>query len=331
MRARLDDLHSIGLVRDLPYYQLPASAWTDLRNITLKDNSAQRFRGYGRFLEDLSFTPLSLFPASSRQDETLIVAGQQEVWALIGTDFVNISREGDPYVADSVLGWTGGSLGVVPVINNSFDVPQVWTRPGTTTQLEDLAGWPADVRARVVRPFKSFLVAYDISLSGERVPQMLWWSDITEPGEAPTNWDIADPTNSAGRVELAGTPDYIVDAHPLRDVNIIYKENSIWGMQFVGGNAIFRFYRITGDGGLASQNCVAEMPRGHVALSSDDLFFVDGQNAQSLIDKRIRSWLFSNIDPTWFQRCFVVSNWLESEVWLVFPSVGSEFCDTALV
>lgn len=331
MRARINDLGTQGLVRDVSGYKLPNSAWTWARNLEFQDAAVRRFRGYEVYEEELSVAPLSIISAISDSGEMLIVGGTDSVYAAFEGSLFDISGDSAPYTATEELGWNGGSLGTIPVINNGNDVPQVWLDPSTTSTLEDLPNWPADATCRVLRPYKAFLVGYDWTINGTRYPQMVKWSTIAEPGTIPSTWDEGDPTQDAGEVDLGGTYDAVVDALPLRDINIIYKERSIWGMQFTATDDIFRFYQISSSYGIMSPDCVADTPRGHVVLTPSDLILNDGQNPRSIIDQRVREWLFSNLDPTNFQLSFLAADPLRAEVWIVFPSLEATVPDTALV
>lgn len=56
-----------------------------------------------------------------------------------------------------------------------------------------------------------------------------------------------------------------------------------------------------------------------------------GGMAESIADGTIKEWLFSSIDEANAQRAFLCLNREETEVWIVFPSGGSEVCDRIAV
>lgn len=334
MRARVDTMGAEGFVPDLPPYKLPNAAWSHIRNVTAGDNADRRARGY-ELITDLPYLPLGLFRLQAGDDEWLVIPGQDEVQALLGGTLYDITRQDgagdpDPYSATQNLRWTGGVLNTVLVLNNGDDPPQAWLNPQTTTTLEDLPNWPSGLQARVLRPFKSFLVALDITDGGDRFPQLVKWSSIADPGQVPSSWDEGDPTTNAGQTDLAGSQDSVIDLVPYRDVGLIWKDRSLWGMQFTTGQEVFRFYQISAQSGVIAPNCIANTPIGQVAITNDDVVVTDGQQVRSVVENRVRRWLFSRIDPTFFQRMFLVAHPAENQVWIVFPELGEEYPTLAL-
>jgi hypothetical protein len=185
---------------------------------------------------------------------------------------------------------------------------------------------PSGVTA--VRSFKYYLVA----LAGKS----LYWTDAAQPGAIPTTF-TASATNDAGQVTLAETNGMLVDCKPLGDVNIVYKEDSIYAQQYIGGNDVFAFTRLPGNDGLYGRNCVASTPVGHVFLTQNlDIKVHAGGEARSIADGRVKQWLqgqtgfgITNALPA---NVSVVSNPEKSEVWITFPASGNgNTADTALV
>jgi hypothetical protein len=189
---------------------------------------------------------------------------------------------------------------------------------------------------RALRPFKNYLVAYDVSktVGGvlTRYPQLVKWSHAADPGSLPISWDEADTRYDTGEFPLADTNGIVVDALPMRDLNVIYKEDSTYLMQYVGGAFIFRFARAFSTIGTLGRNCAAQLPSGeHVVLGFDDIVLHNGTTARSLLDKRRRKDLFSRLDPTYYNRSFVALNARSREVWVCFPEVGATLPSLAYV
>jgi hypothetical protein len=225
--------------------------------------------------------------------------------------------------------WSGGVFGGVLVMNNGVDVPQYWA--GDAHPLRTLTGWDSNWRAQVVVPFKSYLVALDITKSGTRYGSMVKWSAEGVPGSIPSSWDATDVTKNAGENDLAETPDTLVDALPLGDALIIYKQFSMYAMRFIGGDFIFQFQKLPGESGMLFRGCGANTPLGHVVLTAGDVVINNGQGVQSIADGQIRRYIFSNIDSTNYQRAFVTTNPQRNEVLVCFPEVGQQSCTKAAV
>jgi hypothetical protein len=82
---------------------------------------------------------------------------------------------------------------------------------------------------------------------------------------------------------------------------------------------------------MLTQWCAAAFEGKHAVLSTDDLIVHDLNQVQSIVNKRMRRWLFNQINPAYYHRCFVVPNHKNREIWTCFPSSGAEFPDLALV
>jgi len=230
--------------------------------------------------------------------------------------------------------WNGTLLSDIPVITNGQDDPQSWDPVGTGQRLVDLPNWPASTECKIIRAFKNFLVAMYITKSGTISPHMVKWSHQADPGAVPNSWDETDPTKDAGENELADTEAGVIqDAETLRDILVIYKDHSTWGMQHIGGIFIFRFFKIFTSSGILTQRCVQTVNNGaqHAVATQDDLIIHDGTVAQSVFDKRWRRFYQQTLDPDNFDRSFVQTNPRESELWLCFPQVGQIRPDTAIV
>lgn len=225
--------------------------------------------------------------------------------------------------------WSGGVFGGVLVMNNGVDTPQYWA--GDSHPLRTLTGWDNNWRAQVVVPFKSYLVALDLTKSGIRFGSMVKWSAEGAPGSIPSSWDATDVTKNAGEQDLAETPDTLIDALPLGDALIIYKQHSMYAMRFIGGEFIFQFQKLQGESGMLFRGCAVNTPLGHVVLTAGDVVLNTGQGVQSIADGQVRRYIFSNIDSTNYQRAFVTTNPQRNEVLVCFPEVGQQSCTKAAV
>lgn len=228
--------------------------------------------------------------------------------------------------------WTGGSINGVLILNNGVDIPQYWGGD-TALKLRDIPGWSSNWKAVSMRPFKNFVVALGITKSGVSYPNMVKWSNTLNPGSisAGGDWDETNPGIDAGEQELAETSDIIVDCLPLGDSNVIYKERSMYSMQYIGAPYIFRFQKLPGEYGMLAPGCGVSTPFGHVVLTAGDVVLNTGQGVTSIANGIIRSLIFKNIDSTNYKRSFVTSNPQKNEVWVCFPFGTSETCNKACV
>jgi hypothetical protein len=315
---------SIGFVPDVPPHELPPEAWSFVKNIRFNDNKAEKIKGHAAVFGAPSAAPYWNVGLVEGGVQYWIYAGLADVYATDGTAHKKISKAGG-YVASEALGWNGGVIGGIPVLNNGINAPQMWSPVDFATPglMEDLTGWPAVTHARIVRVYQNYLVALWITKSSVEFPHLVKWSHVADSGNVPSSWDETDPTLDAGENTLGETSDHLVDCKPLRDVNVIYKEDSIWGMSYIGGLFVFRFWNITKEIGMPSRRSAAEVRGRHIVFGADDIVQHDTQQVQTIVDRRMRRWINSNRDPDGIGLSFVVYNSRSNEMWFCFPENGA--------
>lgn len=324
---------SVGINRDLSQHDLPDNAWTDAKNIRFIDGYAQQFPGYAEVLASPSYTPQHLVPCSVSSNRYWIYATASKTFAVtnsggtaVHTDITHLTPR-----TGQVNLWTSTLLSGVPILNaNDGRAPMAWDL-NTAHKFVDLSNWQAGYSCKSIRAFKNFLIALGVNKSGTDYPFMVKWSHPADPGGLPSSWDQTDATKLAGEQDIADGYDKIIDGLPLRDSFMIYKENSIWRMDFVGGQYVFKFTKVMGKSGAMNLNCIGDIDGAHVVLTNDDVIIHDGNTSTSILDKAMRRWLFQNIDPTNYAKSFVFVNPQYNEVYICFPKAGSTVCDTSIV
>jgi len=324
------DLGKVGVVKDVQPQELPINAWSDCVNMRFRNGGLERMKGELQVFATPSVTPYWLQPFYQGGKRFWVHAGTAKVFADDGTTRTDITPTVAPTggVDDR---FTGGVLNGVLIANNGVDAPWYW---GGSGLLLPLPGWTAGMKAASIRPFKNFLVALDVTKPGTpatRFSQMVKWSDAAVPGAVPQSWDQNDKTKLAGELDLAEEPSLMIDQLPLGDVNIIYKENSMYAMRATGGMDVFSFQRLPGSVGALGRGCIAQTPLGHVVLTHGDVILHAGQGPRSIINGTLRKWLFQSIDSANRARSFVVTNPPYKEVWVCFPELGAERCTLAAV
>lgn len=325
-----------GVVKDLSIPNLPPSAWTDAKNIRFLDGSAVCFLGQQPVYEGNPVHPMHVLPVTVAGVRSWIYAGAQKTYLITpGSPVVHtpLTRQvggvDDDY-SGAPNAWTSTVVGGVPVLNNGVDPPQQWLLdPGQ--RMTDLSAWPADTTCRVMRAFKNSLVALGVTKAGDDYPYMVKWSHPADPGTLPVTWDPSDATKDAGEFDLADGYDKIIDGLPLRGSFMIYKESSIWRMDYIGGVYVYSFNKVLGTSGALNRNCIVELDGQHLVLTASDVIVHDGQTSTSVLDRQARIRLFEEIDVQYIHQAFVFKNPFLKEVFICYPSVGSASPNRALV
>ena len=331
MKVTIPTIGAAGVIKDVPAHELPPSALTDVQNVRVRDGRAERITGDRAVFAAPSAAPYGMWIYSTASKNFVVHAQLGAVFADDGsanpatrTDITGTAPTGA--ASDK---WTGGTLGGVLVINNGKDKPMYWGGD-TSANLATLTNWDTDWTCKVLRPFKNYLVALDVTKTSTRYPHMVKWSAAAEPGTLPT-WDETDPSTDAGEVDLAETSDPMIDAVQLGDSLIIFKKASAYAMTYIGGAFIFQFRKLPVIAGMLAPNCGAQVPGGLVVLSAGDVVFFDGTQATSILTGKLREWMFANIDSENYTRSFVVANPQLNEAWICFPMAGSTSCDKAII
>lgn len=228
--------------------------------------------------------------------------------------------------------WTSTMLGGIPVMNpdNGLDYPQRWNLD-INSRLVNLENWPEHVYCQAIKSYKSYLVALNITKGSTNYPYMVKWSNPADPGSIPDSWDETNPANDAGEVDLAEGYDQIVDGLQLRDSFMIYKQASVWRMDYVGGPFVFKFQKVLGTSGALNKNCIVEVDGFHFVLTNSDVIVHDGQTATSVLDKQTRRFLFQDMDVDYTSQAFVFKNPYLNEVFVCYTSVGNTVPNKAMV
>lgn len=327
MKAVIDQLDG-GLAPDQVDYNLPDGVFSTARNVRFRDSSAEKCKGNSAVFGSLSATAIWANNIGDGVTSYFAYGNEAIVYATDGTTHSQISTTS--YNAPINLGYTGGEFHGFQILNDTVLVPQRWA-PGLSNKIRDLDNWPASTFCKVIRPFGNFLVAMRVTQDAVYNPRLLRWSDAAAFGALPSSWDYTDPTNQAGITELGHSEDYIVDGKALRDSFVVYKQASTFLMTPVGGLDVFAFRELFTESGMLTEGCVAGFAQNHFVLTDHDVIVHDGSSMQSIADKRTRRAIFSAINPDRFERCFVVPNRRERQIYLCIPESGNDFPNIAWV
>ena len=318
-----------GYIADAVSQELPENGWSYAQNMRFRNGYAERFRGDSPVFTAPTVTPYWITSYRNQTSKFWIHAGTARVFVDDGVTRTDLTPT-TAYTGAVDDRWTGGSASGVMVINNGVDIPQFWGG-NVAAKFAPLTGWNAAWRCASMRPFKQYLIALDVTKSGTRFQNMVKWSAAAAPGTLPASWDETDAAKDAGETDIAETTDVLLDQLQLGDINVIYKERSMYAMQYIGPPYIWRFYRLPGDVGMLARGCAVNTPKGHVVLTAGDVVLHTGQGPQSIVDGRMRRWLFGGLDANNYGRSFVVANYPTNEVWICFPQQGQASCTQALV
>lgn len=317
-----------GSNADIEPSQLPNDIFTNAFNMRFADGAIEKITGYKTLYVSLLTVPWKLHNYVTATNSYWMFAGSNAIVVHDGTTQHNITPiAGRTTTVDNR--WNKATLNGMPIFNNRTDVPISWDGV-LSNPMTDIPGWPAGYKCNVIRAFKNFVFALNMEESGIRLPHKYRWSDAAAPGTLPTEWTATD-TNDAGSGNLSETQDFIVDGLPLKDVFIIYKQNSTYAIQYIGGRYIFKDELLFGSFGALAEGCVVEFDGQHAVLTTNDFIVHNGNSHKSVMDDIWRKFLFSQINSEFIDTCYLFHKQNDSEIWICYPQGASEFPNYAIV
>lgn len=318
-----------GIVRDVLARELPVGAASNAKNVRFRDGFVSRINGHVGVYGTPTVVPYSVMPFTTQSGRVIVYAGLQQIYSVTGTTHtVRTRTSGGAYNATEDNDWTGGVIGGIAYLNNPQDPPQYWD--GVSGNFAVDPTWP-NAKCKAFRVFRNYGIAMNVTKVLTNYPHMVKWSAPANPGALPSSWDETNPTTRAGETDLSDNQSIIVDGLGLDDQFVIYKESAYYLMRFIGGNEVFSFQRVSDVAGMLARNCAADTPLGHVVLTQGDVILHNGGEPQSIVQGRMRKWLFNQIDSTNYKRSFVAQNPDQKEVWICFPASGQAACTLALI
>lgn len=329
-----------GFIRDVAEYAVEPQAFNEVRNVRFNSSGAQTFGGEVEVMSQAPFSPLWLKAFPPIASPLWVYANGQQVYAYDG-NHNQITRVSGPYSGTPTERWHAEVLNGIGFFNNTVDVPQVWTDFDASQKLVDFAVWPASLRCKFLRPFKNFLFAGNLKriapsdgLPAGDYPFSIRWSDAAAPGTLPSSWALNDPTKLSGEQDIAATDDYLVDGMGLGNLFIVYKQKATYALYFVNVPNVFDgFDNQIVNKGILTRDCVQAHPKGHFVVGIDDIYIHNGSKGseQSVVEAKLRNWVFNQIDATNFFYCYTFQITRRSEIIFAFPEAGETYPTLGLV
>ncbi len=424
----ITNVGQVGIIQDIPPYNLPPNAWSGGNNVRFLDNGVKKIAGYEAVMATVPFAPYYLQPfldnantyywiaygatdiavwngstwtdvtrqatmtlngavssgagsitvavgaaltaldatgtllignedpASSSTDayEKLTYSARDTstgVITLTGTlasDHPNsavVTPEGATSTADDDYSanlktnrWQATNLNGLVVATNGSDGVQTWPLnasaiPELTVPFREIRNWPSGDKCKVIRSFRTFLVGLNWSRSAIEETRLVKWSTEASFGQPPSTWDEAEATLDAGEYQLADTPGDIIDAMAFGDSFLIYKNDAIYIMNYVGTPYIFSFKLLSPTIGCLTKNALAEFDGGHFFIGNSDFYVCNGQGVKALLPEKLRRTVFDNLNGTNdnYKKCFVAADYVRNEMLACYPAGSSDEVNKAVI
>ena len=311
-------LGTTGVITDVSGYNLPITAFTRAKNVRFNNGTVSAGPVFRSVSDNISYSPNFCYAltGSSSYDTILVVDDTFDLYEFTngsGTQRFNSSLSAS---ASAVVSAT--TLADVIYCNRDDTVP-VSRTPGQTN-FTALANWPSNHKAKVIRSYGDFLLALGMTEGSATFPNRIRFSDSVVANSIPSTWDASDTTNSAGFNDLVQMQTPIQDGATLGPNFLIYSKDQVWVQSFVGGSFIFQFRKLFDDAGIINTNCVVEVDNKHYVLDRNDIYVTDGNTRQSICDGTVRDYIFSGLDNSKTDVCFVMHNSKTEEIYFCYNS-----------
>lgn len=328
-----------GVIRDVKDHLIPPEAFSNAENVRFTDNGIERFLGDTQIFGTPTVVPFIIRNVPSVGVNFWLYASLTKMYGYDGTNHTNITRQTASvdvnYTPTFGYQWQSTFLGGIPIFNNGADIPQYWPGFSLATKMANLTAWPTTLRAKIVKAFGPYLIAFNLTDTGVSLPKAIRWSSFADPGSLPASWDYTDASVDAGQRYLTDDKGgQILDALLLGNQGVIYTEFATHVARFVGGIDIFTTDLLLKESGILTSGCAAAFNKGmgHFVVTQDDIIIHQGtKDAQSIVEKMNKKQIFAELDPTTYRYAFAFENPVKKEVWFCYPTIGATYPNKAFV
>lgn len=318
-----------GLVTDQNPYDLELTQFPNGNNVAFHEGRLGKSLGHS-VEQSLSFQPTHAHGWIYEGNDTVVIGSLQKLYRYDGSSVTNVTKTSDATNYSNSPRWQSEQIGTAMMFNNGADTPQYMFPTGT--RFADLPNWPTGLTTKCLKPYKSFLVMAGYETANSEHYYTVRWSDEYDPAGVPSDYNIASTTNLAGENRLSGNNGQLIDQLTLNNSQIVYAERGVFAMDFIGAPLVFSFRELFADDGILNRGACASFLNQHLVVGHNDIYVHDGNQKQSIVDKRVRRTFFNDIKDKRSVFCQTIND--RSEVWICYAdndAADSETANRALV
>ena len=210
---------------------------------------------------------------------------------------------------------------------NAGDAARLTTRASTTTSGFQTTNNPTATRVTLVSPTTRHLIhcGTETTIGTPSTQDDMF---IRFSNQEDINEYTATAINTAGSQRIQdGTK--IMGALKAKETILIWTDNALYTMKFVGGDFVFGFEQVGTNCGLIGKNAAVEIDGVAFWMSPNGFFMFDG-TVKSL-PCSVEDYVYDQIDTTKGQQIYAGINNLFTEVIWYYPTTSSEYNDQYVV
>lgn len=237
---------------------------------------------------------------------------------------ITTTQDHDLHVGDSVIiaGVTNSAFNGTYVVTTTATA-KIFTYAHVTADATSSGGTstnpavPTNNRGVIVTPERHAVL---FGCDGES--RRVGWSNQ----EDYTEWNFSSATTTAGFIDL-DTQSKIVMAAPVREGTLIFTEEEVWLMKYIGLPYIYGFERIGFGCGLIAPKAFATFSGRCIWMSTNGFWIFDGGYVKPL-PSDVGNYVLQDMDPAaGLLYTHGSENGTFNEVWFWYPSTGNSVPD----
>jgi hypothetical protein len=151
------------------------------------------------------------------------------------------------------------------------------------------------------------------------------WSNQNEP----QNYTTGD----AGTARVTGAK--IVQGYSMRTGaglgGLLWSLDAVIRMDYIGGQAVFRFQKLSQSASILTQNTVVEYDGMYFWIGNDRFLMTDGSRVEELQNTCNLNWFFDNLNPANKNKVWGMKIPRFGEIWWFFPFGENTECSHAVI
>jgi hypothetical protein len=316
---KVRNLGQYGVITDVDPYDLPTQAFSFAQNVRFRNNKISNSPVWKYAKRLVTTDPRYVFAAQTITGQDYVFTGYQNgrVYRYQNgteTDYSVLSYTNNP----SEGTWTSTFLGDMIYVNRQDRAP--WVMGESQTQFQVLPNWNAAWTCKLLRSVGGCLVALNVTKGGITTQTMVKTSSFALAGSPPGSWDQTIAGSNATENILADLQGPIMDACTLGADLVIYGLDSAWRMTADYGGAVWDYIKLPFQKGALNANCSVEINSQNYVFGPNDIWVHDGVTERSICDGMVREFIYSSINMSKANRCFVSHNQQLNELAFCFVS-----------
>ena len=270
---------------------LPSSTGQESTGLADARNVFPNNVGYSPFPTPVDISPsatedlTSVFAGKDGDDVVVFAGGDSKLFRSYSNNgsvvIENVSKSGGYNTSPEAFSFEQFGKRVLACKDNNKI--QQWTLSSDNTRFSDISEAPTAKCMTIVR---DFVVAGNID-SGDK-PNLVQWSDLNRE----ENWTPGPQSQADSQ--------YLADGGAIQnitggEIGIIFLENAIYRMSYVGSPLFFQFDKISTTGCFDGKSCIADNGISYF-LSNDGFYQTDGNTVTGIGVNKVDEWFLKNAD-----------------------------------